>query len=299
MKTHYDILGVAPDASSEAIKLAYRKALKQSHPDLHDGDGKAAERSKAIIDAHAVLKDPDQRARYDNALRLRRQQGRRLFLIIFLVSGGLVCGASLFMLHIAVGPERPRAVVAAQMAPDAVARPELATTPRHEPVAVIPEAVAGAFTVADQRKALADLDAAIRVGSAHPTLFHERGLLRLRLGNEAGAMADFDRAIELGGGALAYRDRGKIWFARRHFDRALADFNSAIRTDPHLASAYFHRGLVHGQTGDVHKATADFLEAASLDPTLSEARAAATALHEHDTARHAEIPGGLDGPPAN
>lgn len=61
----YEILGVARDADKEAIRKAYRRLAKDSHPDLHPGDSAAEERFKRIGAANTLLSDPDQRARFD------------------------------------------------------------------------------------------------------------------------------------------------------------------------------------------------------------------------------------------
>ena len=102
MKTHYDVLGVPFGADYETIKAAYRKALKVYHPDLHEGNANAERLSKQIIDAHAVLKDPDQRALYDEYILHRGQQRRRLFLITLMLTVGLACGGTLFFLNLSL-----------------------------------------------------------------------------------------------------------------------------------------------------------------------------------------------------
>ncbi|MFP3942529.1 MAG: DnaJ C-terminal domain-containing protein [Alphaproteobacteria bacterium] len=61
----YKILGVARDASQEDIRKAYRKLAKELHPDLHPGDKEAESRFKKVSVAYNLLKDPEQRARYD------------------------------------------------------------------------------------------------------------------------------------------------------------------------------------------------------------------------------------------
>lgn len=60
----YKVLGVSKTASDAEIKKAYRKIAKTDHPDLNS-DPAAAERFKAASAAYDLLKDADQRARYD------------------------------------------------------------------------------------------------------------------------------------------------------------------------------------------------------------------------------------------
>jgi len=61
---HYEVLGVARDASTDEIKKAYRRLARQLHPDVNPGED-ASERFKLVTHAYDVLSDPDQRARYD------------------------------------------------------------------------------------------------------------------------------------------------------------------------------------------------------------------------------------------
>ncbi|NPD68763.1 DnaJ domain-containing protein [Lichenicola cladoniae] len=61
----YEILGIGRDADKDAIRKAYRRLAKESHPDLHPGDPAAEERFKRISGANALLSDPETRARYD------------------------------------------------------------------------------------------------------------------------------------------------------------------------------------------------------------------------------------------
>lgn len=62
----YDELGIGRDATPEEIRAAFRRAVRQRHPDT----SKAATDDIAIrntIDAYRVLTDPKARARYDAA----------------------------------------------------------------------------------------------------------------------------------------------------------------------------------------------------------------------------------------
>jgi curved DNA-binding protein CbpA len=60
--THYETLGVPPDASPEDIKRAFRRKASQHHPDREGGD---PEKMAAVNRAWLVLQDPDKRKRYD------------------------------------------------------------------------------------------------------------------------------------------------------------------------------------------------------------------------------------------
>jgi molecular chaperone DnaJ len=65
MRDYYDILGVARNADSDAIKRAYRKLALQYHPDRNGGSKEAEEHFKEATEAYEVLRDPQKRAAYD------------------------------------------------------------------------------------------------------------------------------------------------------------------------------------------------------------------------------------------
>lgn len=52
----FDVLGLEPDVEFAAVKLAYRKQAKDSHPDLRPGDKDAAKRFQAVQAAYDVLR---------------------------------------------------------------------------------------------------------------------------------------------------------------------------------------------------------------------------------------------------
>jgi len=64
-KKYYDILGVKPDASPDAIKAAYRQLARKFHPDVNPGNKEAEEKFKDINEAFSVLSDPEKRSQYD------------------------------------------------------------------------------------------------------------------------------------------------------------------------------------------------------------------------------------------
>lgn len=68
MKEHYKTLGVRRNATALEIKHAYRRLIKECHPDVNPSP-KAAERARALNEAYAVLSDAKARASYDMDLR--------------------------------------------------------------------------------------------------------------------------------------------------------------------------------------------------------------------------------------
>lgn len=68
-KSHYEVLGVTPDASVDRIKKAYLAAARDAHPDFHTDDDvarmHAEDQMRRINAAWAVLSDPDERSYYD------------------------------------------------------------------------------------------------------------------------------------------------------------------------------------------------------------------------------------------
>ncbi len=62
---YYEVLGIARDATPEAIKKAYRSLARKHHPDVNPGDKSAEAKFKEVQGAYDVLSDAEKRALYD------------------------------------------------------------------------------------------------------------------------------------------------------------------------------------------------------------------------------------------
>ena len=67
--THYEVLGVEPDATPQEIRRRWAELIQRYHPDRFGGtnswlDGQA----RRLIEAYHTLKDPDRRQTYDAQL---------------------------------------------------------------------------------------------------------------------------------------------------------------------------------------------------------------------------------------
>ncbi len=72
MTDFYAVLGISREASARDVKDAYRRRVKEVHPDLNQDDPRSADRVKAVVRAYEVLGNPDRREWYDRTRSARQ-----------------------------------------------------------------------------------------------------------------------------------------------------------------------------------------------------------------------------------
>ena len=99
-----------------------------------------------------------------------------------------------------------------------------------------------------------------------------RGRDLLLKGEYDKALADYNQALRLKPDyAEAYNGRGAAWRSKGEHGKAFADFNEAIRLRPNFSMAYKNRGNAWSAKGEYANAFADFDQAIRLQPDYAEA----------------------------
>jgi tetratricopeptide (TPR) repeat protein len=124
--------------------------------------------------------------------------------------------------------------------------------------------------------AMADFDRAIELDPKDDAPYYNRAQAKRLKNDTAGAIADYTRAIELGStNPAAYNNRGNARVENKDRDGAIADYTRAIELKPDYARAYYNRAMLKKEKGDTAGAAADFKHAQKLDPELASEQAAA------------------------
>ncbi|HEY4114634.1 MAG TPA: hypothetical protein VGM17_11305 [Rhizomicrobium sp.] len=98
-----------------------------------------------------------------------------------------------------------------------------------------------------------------------------RGILRSRVGDTEGALADYNQGLTYDGSlGEGYVDRGAVYIALRRYDEALNDINKGIEMgarEPHIA--YYDRAIVDEAMGNIRAAYEDYKKAVELQPDFT------------------------------
>jgi tetratricopeptide (TPR) repeat protein len=121
----------------------------------------------------------------------------------------------------------------------------------------------------DYTRAIADYDQAIALQPKFGAAWNGRCRTRALAGDFTTALADCEEAVKLERAAVVFDTRGLIHLKMGSWDAALADYNSALRLDPSLASSLYGRGLVKLKQGGLSAGKADISKAMRLEPNVA------------------------------
>lgn len=101
--------------------------------------------------------------------------------------------------------------------------------------------------------------------SLNPEAYLLRGKAYTEQNNLQKAMADFNQAIKMDAGfADGFNCRGTIYSMQGLFDKALVDYEKAIELNPQVFKFHHNRGTAYGSLGNYSEAIKSFLKATEL-----------------------------------
>jgi lipoprotein NlpI len=147
----------------------------------------------------------------------------------------------------------PAETPAAPAAADAATKPAKATA--RDVVACAQDRVAD-LAIAGCTRIIED---ATQKPKARGVAFYNRGNAHVLKGDHDKAIADFDEALKLEPkNASIYNNRGNARGDKGESDAATADFEAAIKINPRYAAAYFNRGNALAAKGETERALKDY-----------------------------------------
>ena len=97
--------------------------------------------------------------------------------------------------------------------------------------------------------------------------YNKSGIAKFQRGDFAGAIADYDRAIELDPKFVdAYNERAGVKEIGGDLIGALADCSRAIEINPNYSLAYSHRACIYYELRDFRAAAHDFRHTSEINP---------------------------------
>ena len=107
---------------------------------------------------------------------------------------------------------------------------------------------------------------------AYAKAYNNRGTVYLNKGYFDRAIRDYNQAIKLNPrDVTAYYNRGNAYLSKGDYESAIRDFDKAIGLNPRMAAAYNNRGSVYNRRGEHERAIRDFDQAIELNPRYAKA----------------------------
>jgi tetratricopeptide (TPR) repeat protein/S1-C subfamily serine protease len=121
--------------------------------------------------------------------------------------------------------------------------------------------------IGDNQGALQDFNSAIELNPNGDGFYGFRGLVKIKTGDYQGALKDANRSIELSpNNDLNYMTRAIIKLVLKDGQGALKDADRSIKLDPRNPENHNIRGVVRSQLGDNKNAIDDYSKAIELNP---------------------------------
>ncbi|BBM85343.1 serine/threonine-protein kinase [Candidatus Uabimicrobium amorphum] len=117
----------------------------------------------------------------------------------------------------------------------------------------------------EYQKATDDLQKVLDLAPNNERAYTNLGVVYFDLKKYLQAMACYDKAIDIAPRADTHLNRGLLNVQMRQPEKALDDFNAAIRLKPNYANAYFNRGNLFFRDKKWNLALTDYTKALSLD----------------------------------
>ncbi|MDB9379694.1 tetratricopeptide repeat protein, partial [Nodularia sphaerocarpa] len=96
-------------------------------------------------------------------------------------------------------------------------------------------------------------------------VYRNRGKARSLLGDNQGAIADFNQAIKIQPqDALVYTARGNAYRKSGNYLDAIQDYSQALQINPDDPQAYYNRGIAYTCLEEMQNAVADYQQAARI-----------------------------------
>jgi tetratricopeptide (TPR) repeat protein len=114
-------------------------------------------------------------------------------------------------------------------------------------------------------KAIKHFTEAIARSSQSAKLHHYRADAFAMNGEFEKAVVDYDTAVRLNPSYPdTYLDRGNSHYQLNHYESALKDFSEAIRLKPDWGEAHANRAVIHTELGNIEESEADAANAKTL-----------------------------------
>ena len=124
----------------------------------------------------------------------------------------------------------------------------------------------------DYTGAIADYNKAIQLNPNYDTAYDKRGNAKAALKDYIGAIEDYNKTIQLNSKYdIAYVNRGLVKYYLQDYIGSIADYSKGILLNPYYALAYNNRGLAKYYLQDYRGAISDYSKAIQLNPDYADA----------------------------